>query len=242
MKIPKHPEQILDSFKVQLKDIFSENLISVILFGSAARGEYIYKKSDINFLVILKDNTPSELLKYKKIQKKWLKGNVATPLFLTEEYIKSSLDTYPIEFMEMKSAYKVVDGKDVLEDLEFDKKNLRLQAERELKSKLLHLRQLFLTSKGCAKILSNLITNSMHSLTPVYRAVLYLTGEHTEVHRNELINHIAKKCELDETLLNDLLAISIGIKKLSKKDVNHIFDKYVEELDKLAKYVDKIEI
>ena len=54
--IPKSPEVIYAEFTKDYKSIFGDDLISIILFGSAARGEYIYKRSDINFLIILSDS------------------------------------------------------------------------------------------------------------------------------------------------------------------------------------------
>ena len=150
-KAPKAPEDIFGEFAEDVKKIYGEEMISVILFGSGARGEYQPKSSDLNFIVVLKDNSPSELAKFYKQNTKWRKRNVSTPVFFTERFITSSLDTFPIELMEMQRAYKVVEGKDVLDGLQFSNRNLRLQCERELKGKLLHLRQSFLENRASVK-------------------------------------------------------------------------------------------
>jgi predicted nucleotidyltransferase len=47
-------KQILDSFKQSLLERFSSNLISLVLFGSVARGS-AKQESDIDLLIILKD-------------------------------------------------------------------------------------------------------------------------------------------------------------------------------------------
>ena len=60
-KIPKVPDEVFTEFCEDMKRVFGDDLVSVMLFGSGARGEYIPKKSDINFLVVVKDNSPSEL-------------------------------------------------------------------------------------------------------------------------------------------------------------------------------------
>ena len=49
-KIPRSPDEIFDEFTKDIKDLFGEELLSILLYGSGAKGEYIYKKSDINFL------------------------------------------------------------------------------------------------------------------------------------------------------------------------------------------------
>ena len=47
-------EEISSQFVKEIKGLFDRDLISVILFGSAATTDYIPKKSDINYLVVKK--------------------------------------------------------------------------------------------------------------------------------------------------------------------------------------------
>ena len=52
-KIPKDPRDIFDELTQDYQDIYGKDLVSIILYGSAASGNYIPKKSDINFLIVL---------------------------------------------------------------------------------------------------------------------------------------------------------------------------------------------
>lgn len=61
--------KILDLTKVKMQEIFKENLISVILFGSYARGEN-KSESDLDIMVLI-DMDKLELLQYKKIVSKF---------------------------------------------------------------------------------------------------------------------------------------------------------------------------
>ncbi|MFQ6094067.1 MAG: nucleotidyltransferase domain-containing protein, partial [bacterium] len=239
---PKIPEEIFSEFCDDVRKAFGEGLVSVILFGSGARGEYVPKKSDLNFLVVVKDNSPSELVAYRKCLPKWLKRNVATPLFLTEEYIRSSLDTFPIEFLEMKAAYKVIHGEDLLAELKFERSDLRTQTERELKGKLLHLRQEFLESRGKVERLTTLVSSSLAAFAPVFRALLYITGEEHLVKRADLLRQVCTKFNLNFELFNRLLKLSRGEEKIPASEMNDLFDQYVEEIDKLSKDVDTLSV
>ena len=241
-KIPKIPDEIFTEFCGDMRTAFGKDLVSIILFGSGARGEYIPKKSDINFLVVVKDNSPSELIAYRKCSSKWEKRNVTTPLFLTEEYIRSSLDTFPIEFLEMKTAYTVIHGDDLLAQVHFEKSDLRRQAERELKGKLLHLRQEFLESRGKIDTLTVLISTSIAAFAPVFRALLYISGEEHKVKRADLLRQVCEKYELDVDLFHKLLRISRGEVKIPASEMNDLFDLYVEEMDKLATMVDRMTV
>ena len=98
--------------------IFGPDLLSIILYGSGARGEYIPKKSDINFLILLTENGIDHLSRAFKTVLKWHKSRVHTRrCFCLQEYIKSSLDVFPIEFLNLQAHYKVVYGEDVLKNL-----------------------------------------------------------------------------------------------------------------------------
>ena len=93
------------------RKVFGNHLISVTLYGSAVTDEYIPKKSDLNFLVVLSEEGIEQLHFVYELVAKWRKKRVGTPLFLTKAYINSSLDTFPVEFLNIKRNYTVVFGK-----------------------------------------------------------------------------------------------------------------------------------
>lgn len=239
-KIPQKPDEIFEEFTLNLKSIFANNLESIILFGSAARGEYKFKKSDINFLVVLKDNSPSELAGYNIIQKKWLKKNVSIPLFLTEEYILSSLDTFPIEFLDISSAYKIIYGKDILENINIKNSDLRYQIERELKGKLLHLRLEFLRTELNKKKIQDLVSISFHTFIPIFKAILKITEDEKSNREESIIAKISELANLNYNFFVKILSISKGELTIKDNEIKDLFDKYVEEMDKIVFFVDKL--
>ncbi len=241
-KIPRIPDEIFAGFCDDAKRTFGEQLVAVILFGSGGRGEYIPNRSDINFLVVVEDNSPSVLVAFRKDLVKWQKRNVTTPLFLTEKYIQFSLDTFPLEFLEMQSAYKVLYGKDVLAGLQFEKSDLRRQAERELKGKLLHLRQEFLESHGKVESLTTLVSSSLAAFAPVFRGLLRIRGEEETVKRMDLLESVCNEFGLDGELFALLLKIARGEARCAASEMNGLFDRYVKEIDRLSQMVDVLEI
>ena len=62
LKITDQYKFILQKFTQGLRDIYSEELVSLILYGSAVSGEFIDKHSNLNLLVVLK-NTDLEVIK-----------------------------------------------------------------------------------------------------------------------------------------------------------------------------------
>ena len=67
---------------------------------------------------------------------------------MTPEYIRTSLDVFPVEFLNFKLIHATVFGEDIFESLEINRMDLRRQCERELKVKLVSLRQGYISSLG----------------------------------------------------------------------------------------------
>ncbi|MEA3360970.1 MAG: hypothetical protein U9R17_16415 [Thermodesulfobacteriota bacterium] len=241
-KIPEKPEDIFDEFKDDYITIFGDDLVSVILYGSGARGEYIAKKSDINFLIVLKDNGMEHLDDSIDLVAKWEKRKVPVPLFLSEDYIKSSLDAFPLEFFNIRLAYSVAYGTDVLKDLNIEKGNLRLQCERELKAKLLLLRRSFLQANGEARLLTGLVKQSFSAFISIFNALLYLKGDEIPGEYLGIIKEMSENYDINRDLFLSLSQIKKEEKKFAKDEIKKIVWEYILEIKGLSKKVDQMVI
>ena len=116
LKLPARPGFLLQDYAKQLEGIFGSGLISLIVYGSAASGEFIDEHSDVNLLVVLDDDSLANLEKVSVLvnQKKFSRF---IPVFFTQNYIKASSDVFPIEFLDMQENYALIFGKDVLQVL-----------------------------------------------------------------------------------------------------------------------------
>ena len=96
--------------------VFDKELVSLIIYGSAASGHYIQGKSDINLLVVV---TPAGIDSNRMF---WIrsgeKRHVAMPLIMTKDFILCSLDSFPIEFLNMKNNHVLIYGENVKESFE----------------------------------------------------------------------------------------------------------------------------
>lgn len=239
-KIPKDPRDIFNEFTKDYQDIYGKDLVSIILYGSAASGNYIPKKSDINFLIILTEEGINRLQQSFKTVAQWHKRNVSTPLFLTKSYISSSLDSFSIEFLNMQKSYHVVFGEDVLKELSFEKRHLRLQCERELKGKLLQLRQAYLESRGNPKNLVPIIKNSLTAFMSIFRALLTLKDKDVPAAPESIFSLVSQELGVAEQTFVELLKVKEGTVKLSSTALNTLFENYIKEIRTLAYSVDQL--
>ncbi|MGA3281763.1 MAG: hypothetical protein ABSD50_12365 [Smithella sp.] len=239
-KIPDKPQDIFVPLTQDFLKIFNKELVSLILYGSAASGHYLKGKSDINLLVVLTSSGMDNLANVLDAVQTWKKSRVAVPLVMTKTFIEKSLNCYPIEFLNMRNRHILIYGENVLEQLKFKPEDLRLQIERELKGKLILLRNGYLESGGNARQLKQLINRSFTAFTSIFNALLYLKQESAPHHRRDTIKEIAKLFTVDAGVFLSCADIKEGVDKLSGKEVEAVFKKYLQEVEKICDIVDAL--
>jgi predicted nucleotidyltransferase len=238
MSIDKVVMQTSQALAGDYRKAFGAELISVILYGSAVSGDYLPKKSDLNYLIVLSEDGMERLHLAHGLVARWRKKKVATPLFLTKAYIESSVDTFPIEFINIKRNHLLIFGENVLEKLTFTKSFVRLQCERELKGKLLLLRKSYVETGGKAGILRKLITDSVPTFIFVFKGLLYLLDREVPATMRETVRLVAEELHLDEALFLSLLEAREGGLRRPARQVEEMFQGYVKEIRTLALRLD----
>ncbi|MDZ7385096.1 MAG: nucleotidyltransferase domain-containing protein [candidate division KSB1 bacterium] len=237
-KVPYSPDEVFAAFTNDYRAAFGQDLLSIVLYGSGARGEYRRKHSDINFLIVLTENGMKELAKAFPLVRKWRKRNVSIPLFMTPEYISTSLDSFPMEFLALKQHHRMVYGDDPLESLQIDKKLLRLQCEHEVKGKLLHLREAYLATQGSKAELTKLIRRSLTAFVPLFEALLVLKDVEPPATKMEIVTRGVQMFGLNEEVFSRLLGVWNG-EKLSEEETDRLAQQYIWEIRRLALEIDK---
>jgi len=229
----------LDNFVSGLKNIYNDNLVSIILYGSAASGEFIDKHSNLNILIILKNADLENLMAASRFINKW-RFRTIRPLFFNEEYIKTSNDVFPIEFLDIKENYNVLLGKDILKDISINTNNLRFQCEHELKAKLISLRQVYLRRNKDKKILLNSLFRHFTSVMHILRNVLRLKGKPPVYLKQDILKEISAEFQIDSGSWDKLLAAKNKQIKLRIDEVRLLFVTFLRDLENLIDLVDKL--
>jgi predicted nucleotidyltransferase len=166
-----------EGFTEELRKAFGDRLRSVVLHGSVARGEAVKGVSDVNLLVLLDDVDAGALRTAGPLARRWAHAGNTAPLLLSwNEWLRSA-DAFAIEVADMQDARNVLHGDDPVARLDVDRHELRLQAERELRGKLVQLRSgLLLTAERPAEV-GRLLLAALPSFTTYARALLRLHGE-----------------------------------------------------------------
>ena len=93
-----------DAFIDDLKATHGKNLASVILYGSAAAGDFVPRQSDYNLLIALHRITPKDLRNANACIREWSKFGNSTPVYFTVSELQNAADVFPIEFHNMERA------------------------------------------------------------------------------------------------------------------------------------------
>ncbi|MBN1363412.1 MAG: hypothetical protein JW976_01270 [Syntrophaceae bacterium] len=239
-KIPDKPQDVFVELTQDYVKAWGKELVSIVLYGSGAGGSYIKRKSDINFLIVVTNKGIDKLDGILSIVKYWQKRRVAIPLVMTREFIEKSLDSYPIEFLNMKNSHILIYGEDVLGRLRFKPEDLRLQIEKELKGKLILLRSGYLEMAGSARQLGQLISRSFTAFISIFNALIYLKQESLPQQRRDTIKEVASLFKVDAETFLLCADIKEGVDKLSGREVVIVFKKYLQEIENICNIVDTL--
>ncbi|MBN2017034.1 MAG: hypothetical protein JW794_02705 [Candidatus Cloacimonetes bacterium] len=237
--MPKNTKTIYKEILDCYSETFKGSLHSLYIYGSATTEDFNEKYSDINVAVILDDISIRNLIKARTCIKKLNKKHVTAPLFLTEEYINDSLDSFPLEFLSIKNSHITLFGDDVFKDIAIEPDHVRLQAERELKGKLLLLRASFLENIDQKYILNGLVVSSFSALIPVLKGILFVKGSDIPINALDVVQKTSVVTEIDLSSFEAAYKIKNRHLKLKNEELITFFESYISAVDSLAELVDK---
>jgi predicted nucleotidyltransferase len=231
----------LDHLVEELRAAHGDNLASIVLYGSVAAGDQIEKRSDHNVLVALNRISADDLRVAQNALRHWLKLGEPPPVYFTVEELKSAADVFPIEFLQMQRARKVLHGHDPLESLEVSHANLRHQTEYELRTKLVQLRRLYVPASNSVEKLMALMSDSLASFAALFRAILILRHEEPPVSKAESVQAIVRLFGLDAFPFDEILKLrSKTTARMSEAEANEVFSAYMAQIERVIQAVDGI--
>src|SRR6266481_5124709 len=215
----------------RLKEFAAANLESVILFGSAARGNFREGHSDLNVACILHSLTVEELGRLAHVVRWWcVEQKEPAPLFFTREELKHAADVFAIEILDMKHGRRVLYGADVVAEIEVPMNLHRVQIEHDLRTTLLKLRQHYLRAPGDPKELAPVLRKSFSGVLTLLRHTVIAFGEEPPVAAHDIVARAATLTGASMTAFDALL-------KLREKGEFHgeivpVYGAYLKALEK----------
>jgi hypothetical protein len=218
-----------------------EKIHSVYIVGSALTADYDPKSSDINSVIVLHKMDFKFLELLAPVGKKFGKKQVAAPLIMTPAYIEDSQDVFPIEFLNIQLHHHTVWGEDIFKALNIRKSDLRHQCERELKVKLIGLRQGYLSAAGNQKVLASGFAASFAGYMPLFKAIIDLLGRQPPQNNQEILAVLQEVSGVRMDVFQQVLGHKKQKTKPSGENLKKVFKNYYAVIEQLGELVNALE-
>jgi len=226
-------------FLEELAKLAGPGLHSLHLVGSAVTPDWNASRSDINTLFVLQEMDLAVLESIAPLGRRFKGAGIAPPLVMDLAYVNSSLDVFPMEFLEMRLIHETVLGEDILASMKIDRGDLRNQCEREIKSRLVGLRQGYLRSLGEPKALTEALVRYLSGYQPLARGILVLLGKEPPLRRAEAFAALEAAVGTEAGVFVEMLAVKEGRVKPEATGVRDLFERCHHATERLGRILDE---
>ncbi|MBR9989630.1 MAG: nucleotidyltransferase domain-containing protein [Gemmatimonadetes bacterium] len=231
------PRKLADEFVEGLKRDLGGRMRSAALFGSAARDEWIDGVSDVNVLVLV-DRIDAKLLSSAAATARSSVRRSVMPLLMELEEWRRAGDVFTIELADMRDAHVPLFGDDPVEHYVAEPAGMRLQAERELRAKLLHLHAGMLLAGDDRKRLGHLFMHALPSFVTYMRSAIRLAGEPVASTTPAVIEHACRLAGADGDSFMRVFKARSTRSKLEMDLSDPFADHFNTAAQQLADYID----
>ena len=119
----------IKEFTALLKEVFAEDFLSLVLYGSAAGNAYSADVSDVNVLVILENGSAANVFDLGKAAKSLLRKYRISPFIMARKEFITAADVFPLEYCDILDMHTVVYGDKEILNITVSRENLRHELE-----------------------------------------------------------------------------------------------------------------
>jgi hypothetical protein len=222
----------------RLKEFAAANLECVILFGSAARGDFRPGLSDLNVACILRSLNVEELGRLANVVKWWcVDQKEPAPLFFTRDELHQAADVFAIEILDMKQGRRVLYGKDLVADIDVPLNLHRVQIEHDLRTMVLKLRQHYLRAPGNAKDLAPVLRKSFSGVLTLLRHTVIAFGEEPPAVPRDIVARAASLTGSNAAAFDALLKVRETGE--FHGEIVPVYGAYLKALESISNALDK---
>ncbi|HEV2489893.1 MAG TPA: nucleotidyltransferase domain-containing protein [Candidatus Acidoferrales bacterium] len=232
-------EELLESLKQRLLEAAKDNLKAIVLYGSAAAGEYHRDHSDLNVLCIVERVGAAELEALHDPVAWWRRKGYASPQVFTLAELLASADIFAIELLDMKARHRMIYGEDFFDSLKVPMHLHKQQVERELRTSAIRLRQGILAIPPRDRVVVGLMDASISAFVVLFRHALVALGDSAPDSRREVIERIAHIVGASPEAFFAILDVREGKRKSSELGAAETLKGFVSLVERVTDEVDR---
>lgn len=157
-----------------LLQFFRDRLLGITFHGAVVEEDYDLDHDRARSVIVLDRIRLDALRDLARHGSHLGRMGLVAPVVMTPDYIRDSLDTFPLELLEIQTRNVTILGDNFFRELDFDREHVRLQCERELKTLMIGLRQGLLAAGGRESLLGRLEHPAAETLLRILRGLLWL--------------------------------------------------------------------
>ncbi|MCL5671147.1 MAG: nucleotidyltransferase domain-containing protein [Acidobacteria bacterium] len=232
-------EKLLAQLKDRLLAKAGDNLKALVLFGSAVRGEYHEKHSDLNVLCLLNRAGAADIEALHETAAWWEQKKFPAPQIFTLDELRASADIFAIELLDIKTHHKMIYGEDFFGELAVPMQLHRLQVERELRTNWVKLRQGILLASQKDPVFMRLMDASLSTFITLFRHALIVLGESAPAGRREIVTAIARLVGAQPDAFLSVLDVREGKRRAREVKARETLGEYLDMVEKVTDEVDR---
>jgi hypothetical protein len=232
-------EAKLADFVNRLKAGAKENLKAVVLYGSAAAGEYRDSHSDLNVLCLVERAGAPDLENLHPPTEWWTRQGHPPPLVFTLDELRRSADVFAIELLDMKGHHRLLFGEDFFAGIEVPMKLHRLQVERELRTGWVRLRRAILAAPLKHASHLAIMMESVSAFCTLFRHALVALGQPMPASKREAVTALAALTGADPSAFHSVLDVREAKREQDDLHVEPLLRKYLEFVEAVTNDVDR---
>ena len=233
-------EKYIADFVGLLKQTAGSNLECVVLFGSAASGDFHPDFSDINILCVMHELSAETLATLAPAIRGWSKKKFPAPLLIARTELLDSADVFAIEMLDICQHHRILYGEDIFAGLHVPMNLHRIQLEHNLRTKLLTLRQTYIQVVGDETRVRRLMLDSVSNFSTLFRHTLIALGEQPTASKADNIRKLAERIEFDPGIFLQLLQVRARTARENEIDPNTGFTNYLAGINRAIQAIDAL--
>lgn len=219
-------------FAGAVESAFGGGLRAITLFGAATSDAFDPRRDSIRSAIVVDTSDLAAVFQFGKHGRAFVKQRFVAPWILSPANITASLDTFPLELLEIHTEGATIRGRDYFGGLSFQDTHIRLQCERELKSALIAIQQGLLSCAGDVRRLNALTEDAALGLARTLAGLLWIHGIRERRTIADRIQETEKLCGRDFS----------GIRVAMRADVQHdlaSLERLYHDIERLGDYVNE---
>ncbi len=173
--LPQDVAQGLDAFVAAAKEALGDDLVSVVLFGSAAEGR-MRQTSDVNLVLVLERFTRERIVKLREAFRLAHATIRMEAMLILEPELEAASEAFAVKFSDIRARHKVIHGRDLFAGLKPSRSATLHRLKQILLNFILRTRERYLLVSLREEQLAPLVADAAGALRAAAEIILELEG------------------------------------------------------------------